>query len=254
MEDKEPYVFLCNVTKSYLTNDDGFIWALDNITFSVNKGEFLAIVGPSGCGKSTLIKLIGDIIEPTDGIIRIDNKNPHEARMKGLFSVVFQNSVLLPWRNVINNVKLPLEIMNKETRNPYELIEMVGLKGYEKKYPNELSGGMQQRVALARALTYDPEILLMDEPFGSLDEITRNVMNYELQRIWQEIGGTVIFVTHSIMEAVFLADRIVVLSGRPAKVSHIQEINFTRPRSEELKETPQFYGMVKCVRACVKSF
>jgi NitT/TauT family transport system ATP-binding protein len=236
-----------NLSKDY-RSDDGIIHALENISFSIPKRKFVSIIGPSGCGKSTLLKIIGDIIEPTDGSVTIDGLTAKEARLKGMFSYVFQNPVLLPWRRVVDNVRLPLEILHKETRDPSVLLRMVGLTGCENRYPKELSGGMKQRVALARALTFDPQVLLMDEPFGAVDELTRNLLNSELLRIWEEIRVTIFFVTHSISEALFLADQVIVLSDRPAKVKHILDVPFSRPRKESVKESKQFQDMVKCLR------
>ncbi len=226
----------------------GKVHALDNISFTVAKGEFISIIGPSGCGKSSLIKIIGDIIEPTEGSVRVNGFTAHEARLKGMFSFVFQNPVLLPWRRVIENVSLPLEILQKEARDPRDLLRKFGLQGFEDRYPAELSGGMKQRVALARALTFNPQILLMDEPFGAVDELNRSALNLDLVRIWQEIDVTVCFVTHSISEAVFLSDRIFVLSARPAYLKDVLQVPFPRPREKHLQETKEFQEIVKCLR------
>lgn len=222
--------------------------ALGGISFSAAEGEFISIIGPSGSGKTTLLRIIGNLLEPSSGRVTIDGMSAKQSRLAGTFSYVFQNPVLLPWRTVLQNVRLPNEILDRQTRDPMELLRMVGLDGTGSQYPSELSGGMQQRVALARALTFDPKILLMDEPFGALDELTRNVLNRELLRIWQEIGVTIFFVTHSIAEAVYLGDRVIVLSRRPAEVVSIQGIPFPRPRDEAIKETPEFQEIVKCLR------
>lgn len=230
------------------SNSDGEVQALSDISFAVEKGEFVSVIGPSGCGKTTLIKIIGNLISHDSGHILIDGFSPEQARLKGMFSFVFQNPVLLPWRNVIDNVRLPLEIIHHETRNPKQLLSVVGLEGFESRYPKELSGGMQQRVALARALTFDPKILIMDEPFGALDEFTRNELNLQLLKIWYEIKVTIIFVTHSISEAVFLSDKVVVLSERPGSVIKIKTISFKRPRNLHLKEQPEFHEITKCLR------
>ncbi len=234
-----------NLGKTY---PDGKVQALQDISFTVAKGEFISIIGPSGCGKSTLIKIIGDIIEPTEGSVHVDGLNARQARLKGMFSFVFQNPVLLPWRRVIENVCLPLEILHAKARDPRDLLRMFGLEGFEDRYPSQLSGGMQQRVALARALTFDPQILLMDEPFGAVDELNRAVLNMDLARIWQQISVTVFFVTHSISEAVFLADRVFVLSARPARLKEIVPVPFPRPREKQLKESEQFQTIVKSLR------
>ncbi len=233
-----------NLSKSYST-DGGVTRALENISFSVPAGQFVSLIGPSGCGKSTLLKLVGDIIEPSGGSVSVDGMTAREARLKGVFSFVFQNPVLLPWRRVIENVSLPLEILHQEARDPYALLKLVGLAGCERLYPNELSGGMQQRVALARALTFNPQILLMDEPFAAVDEFTRNALNGELIKLWREIQVTIFFVTHSIVEAVFLADRVIVLSSRPAKVKTILDVPFSRPRDNALKDSKEFQDMAK---------
>ncbi len=222
--------------------------ALEGLSFSATEGEFISIIGPSGSGKTTLLRIIGNLLEPTSGRVTIDGMSARQARLDGTFSYVFQNPVLLPWRTVLENVRLPNEILHRQARDPLELLRMVGLEATASQYPSELSGGMQQRVALARALTFDPKILLMDEPFGALDELTRNVLNRELVTTWQEIGVTIFFITHSISEALFLADRVVVLSGRPAKVEHIQEVPFPRPREEAIRETQRFQEIVRCLR------
>jgi NitT/TauT family transport system ATP-binding protein len=226
----------------------GPIQALESISFQAAAGEFVSIIGPSGSGKSTLIKVIGDLVQPTQGRITVGAMTAAEARVDGAFSWVFQNPVLLPWRRVVENVRLPLEILGRTGRDPLELLRMVGLAGFEDKYPSELSGGMQQRVALARALTFNPRILLMDEPFGALDEFTRNTMQFELLRIWGEMRVTVLFVTHSLSEAIFLSDRVLVLSPRPATVRQIADVPFPRPRDASLKDQPEFEELVRCLR------
>lgn len=227
---------------------DGDIPALRDVSFSVDQGEFVSIIGPSGCGKSTLLKILGDIIEPSSGSITVDGLSAREAREKGMFSFVFQNPVLLPWRRVIDNLRLPLEILHREARDPTRLLEMVGLAGCENLYPRELSGGMQQRAALARALTFDPKIMLMDEPFGAADELTRNTLNHELLRIWQEASVTILFITHSIPEAIFLADRVFLLSARPATLEYVLDVSLPRPREDVMKESETFQDMVRCLR------
>jgi NitT/TauT family transport system ATP-binding protein len=236
-----------NIGKTF-KSASGEVNALDCISFSVPGREFVSIIGPSGCGKSTLLKIIGDIIEPTRGSVTVDGVPSKEARLKGMFSFVFQNPVLLPWRRVIDNVRLPIEILHRNGRDASTLLDLVGLSGSEQRYPRELSGGMQHRVALARALTFDPRILLMDEPFSAVDEFTRDTLNIELLRIWQEIGVTIFFITHSISEAVFLSDRVLLLSGRPAQVKQFQTISFPRPRDNALKESQEFQEVVRCLR------
>ena len=238
---------LDDVSKSY-SSKGGAVEALSNLSFSIPAGQFVSIIGPSGCGKTTLLKIIGSLIEPTSGQVSINGLGARQARLKGMFSFAFQNPVLLPWRRIIDNVHLPLEIMHQGSREPMELLRMLGLEGFETKYPHELSGGMQQRVALARALTFDPAVLLMDEPFGALDEFTRNELNLQLLKIWSEIDVTVFFITHSIAEAVFLSDTVIVLSQRPATVEDIVTVSFERPRKSEIKETTEFQEIVKCLR------
>jgi NitT/TauT family transport system ATP-binding protein len=240
-------IVLTNVTKTYKTLTDK-TEVISGISFDIPDGEFLSIIGPSGCGKSTLLRIIGSLISPSGGEIRIDGLTPFQARSNGFFSFVFQNPVLLDWRTVIENIRLPNEILKKQTRQPEEMLKMVGLEGVGHKYPNELSGGMKQRVAIARALTFDPKILLMDEPFGALDEFTRNELNYQLLRIWDQIKVSVIFVTHSISEAVFLSDRVIVLANRPASIDEIIKIPFERPRDASIKDTDEFNEIVKWIR------
>ncbi|MBS4052866.1 MAG: ABC transporter ATP-binding protein [Methylomonas sp.] len=240
-------ISLNDVSKTYATLT-GSVHALEQIKLSISQGELIALVGPSGCGKSTLLKIMGDLVEPSSGTIVIDGMSAQDARLKGMFSYVFQNPVLLPWRNVLDNVKLPLEILQKSDRSPADLLRMVGLEGSEGLYPHEMSGGMQQRVALARALAIDPKVLLLDEPFGALDELTRQTLNFQLLKIWQEIGITVLLVTHSISEALFLADRVMVFSSRPGRLLEIIEVPFARPRDPDIRETSSFQELVKCVR------
>ncbi len=236
----------------------GKLQVLDNIIFDVSEGEFISIIGPSGCGKTTLLKILGGLINATKGETTIRDNPAGLALKRRDIGFVFQNPNLLPWRNTIKNVELPLEIINKKDsslNNPKKLLKIVGLDKFEKAYPKELSGGMQQRVAIARALTFEPLILLMDEPFGALDEITRNKMNLELLRIWKEEKttiSTVIFVTHSIPEAVFLSDRVIVLSKRPAKIEKIVNIDLPRPRKTDMKHSKKYVGYIECIRKILK--
>jgi NitT/TauT family transport system ATP-binding protein len=245
---------LCKIYESA----GGTVHAIDDLSFGVSRGEFFSIVGPSGCGKSTLIRIIGDLIEPTSGRVTVAGLKPKEARLEGMFSYVFQKPVLLPWRRVIDNIRLPLEVLNEhaarhKTRRPDELLRMVGLTEFANSYPQELSGGMQHRVALARALTYAPEVLFMDEPFAAIDEFARNALNQELLRIWRELKVTILYITHSLIEAVFLSSRILVLSPRPARVKGIIEVPFSDHREESLKETSQFQEVVRCLREKLES-
>ena len=228
----------------------------EKLNFDVKEGEFLSIIGPSGCGKTTLLKILGGLIEHSSGNISINGqpvKNALKARKLGF---VFQNPVLLPWRISSSNIELPLEIqgINNSPKLSEELLKIVGLEGFENYYPGELSGGMQQRVAIARALAFKPLILMMDEPFGALDEITRNHMNLELLRIWKEEKAsisTVIFVTHSIPQAVFLSDRILVLSAGPSKIEEIVDIDLPRPRTTEMKHSKSYIEFMEHLRKII---
>ena len=231
---------------------------LDKISFQVKEGEFVSIIGPSGCGKTTLLKIISGLIKPTSGKMEFKDKSVEFAVKKGRFGFVFQDPVLLPWRNVIKNIELPLEILgnNNPGKTPKDLLKIVGLEGFENYYPNQLSGGMQQRVAIARELIFEPPILLMDEPFGALDEITRNYMNLELLRIWQSektATSTVIFVTHSIPEAVFLSDRVVLLSKRPTRIDEIINIDLPGLRNDEIKSSKKYLDLIECLRKKLKT-
>ncbi len=240
MEEKKTLLSIRELKKVYKTRE-GELEALGSVSFDVGVEEFVSIVGPSGCGKTTLMRIIAGLMPQTSGELIVDDQYFNPKREVGF---VFQKALLLDWRRVIDNVLLPIEIL-KLDRKKYEpkareLLELVGLKGFERAYPNELSGGMQQRVSIARALIHDPKLILMDEPFGALDAITREKMNFELLRIWSESKKTVLFVTHEINEAVFLSDRIVVLSARPSKMVGNVDINLPRPRQLEMKMTPEF--------------
>lgn len=226
--------------------------ALQDINLQVNEGEFISLIGPSGCGKSTLLRLIADLIQPTDGDLTIKGKTPHQARLDRDYGMVFQAATLYDWRSVIKNVQLPLEIMGYPAHirkiRAEEMLELVELGKFANHYPWQLSGGMQQRVAIARALAFEPSLLLMDEPFGALDEFTRERMNMELLRIWERTGITVIFVTHSIPEAVFLSSRVVVMSPRPGRITKVIDIDLPYPRIFETRELPRYFALVTEVR------
>jgi NitT/TauT family transport system ATP-binding protein len=230
----------------------GMVTALSNVNLQIQPGEFISLIGPSGCGKSTLMRLIGDLTQPSTGTVRVNNKTPEQARLDRDYGIVFQAPVLYDWRTVIQNVELPLEIMGvppqERTRRATEMLSLVGLKDFLKAYPWQLSGGMQQRVSIARALVFQPSILLMDEPFGALDEITRERMQQELLTIWARTNATVIFVTHSIPEAVFLSDRVVVMSPRPGRVSAVVAVDLPRPRDIATRENPHFFELATAVR------
>jgi NitT/TauT family transport system ATP-binding protein len=218
--------------------------ALRDITFDVRENEFVSIIGPSGCGKSTFLRLIADLLPVSSGRVTIDQRAPRSARQKREIGFVFQEPALMPWRSAVKNVRLPLEILAQDgedgRRTAMRLLQLVGLGDFEEKRPDQLSGGMRQRVSIARALTYNPKLLLMDEPFGALDQITRDEMNHELLKIWEQERSTVIFVTHSIAEAIYLSDRVVVLSPRPGSIVDILTVPLERPRDPALKRTPVF--------------
>lgn len=239
---------LLKVCMTYTGNTS--LETLRNVSLNVSKQEFVTIIGPSGCGKTTLLKIVGGLLEPSQGIVRIGHLDAFQARRQRKFGFVFQDPVLLPWRDVLANVRLPGEVFGDQSvRNrAQELIDLVGLTGFEKALPHELSGGMQSRVAIARALSFQPEVLLMDEPFGDLDEITRDRMNLELLRVWEETGVTIVMVTHSISEAVFLSDRVVVLSQLPATVKIETPVSFDRPRTSQTKMMSEFPTTVERLR------
>ena len=240
---KSPHVRISDVHKRFDGGANGG-YALLGVELEIERGEFVCVIGPSGCGKSTLLRLIGGLLEPTSGEIRIDGRAPAEAQADKAFGFVFQEPSLLPWRTVADNVRLPLEVNRRnnpsEGYSVGELLELVGLDTYAGYYPSQLSGGMQQRAALARALASGASLLLMDEPFGALDEITRAAMGYELLRIWDADQKSVVFVTHSISEAVKLSDRVVALSSGPGRVSGVVDIGLPRPRSREMEREPEF--------------
>jgi NitT/TauT family transport system ATP-binding protein len=242
---------LIKVGKIYYTRGKP-IESLHDISFKVSDGEFVSIVGPSGCGKSTLVKIISDIIKPTSGQIFIDGNSPDDARKKRAFGIVFQDPVLMAWRTNIENVCLPLEVVGapfkERQQKSLQLLELVGLSDFAHKLPRELSGGMRQRVSIARALSVNPKILLMDEPFGALDEITRDRMNMEIQDIWNKTKKTILFVTHSVPEAVLLSDKVVVMSKRPGLILETVNITLSRPRTLDMREESAFLGLVRQIR------
>lgn len=226
--------------------------ALQEIDLQIEQGEFVSLIGPSGCGKSTLLRIIGDLISPTNGTVLVNGKPAPQARVDRDYGIVFQAPVLFDWRSVEKNVQLPLEIMGKSqgerTERANQMLELVELSGFQKHYPYQLSGGMQQRVSIARALSFDPQLLLMDEPFGALDEITRERLNAELLSIWSRTKTTIVFVTHSIPEAVFLSTRVVVMSARPGRITQIIPIDLPQPRNFDTRESPRYYGLITQVR------
>jgi NitT/TauT family transport system ATP-binding protein len=226
--------------------------ALHQVSMAIRAGEFVSLIGPSGCGKSTLLRLLGDLLAPTSGVIRVNGKSPREARMSREYGIVFQQPVLYEWRTVMQNVQLPLEVLRvvsgERRERAVTLLRLVGLTEFADRYPWELSGGMQQRVSIARALSFRPSVLLMDEPFGALDEMTRERLNRELLNIWSETQTTIVFVTHSVAEAVFLSDRVVVLSPRPGRIEAVIDVDLARPRHAETREAARFFELVAEVR------
>jgi NitT/TauT family transport system ATP-binding protein len=240
---------LSGVSKTYRSRD-GDVPSLRPLDFHINEGEFFVVVGPSGCGKSTLLKILAGLLQRSGGDALL-NGTPIDGPRKDI-GVVFQSPVLFPWRSVLGNVLLPVDVQQlgreKMQQRAFDLLNLVGLKDFEHRYPWELSGGMQQRVALVRALIHDPAILLMDEPFGALDALTREAMNVELQRIWMESRKTVVFITHSTSEAVFLGDRVMVMTPRPGKVEDMLEIDLPRPRSLDVMTTEKFGTYVRRIR------
>jgi NitT/TauT family transport system ATP-binding protein len=242
-------VSLRGVTKSFA---GGGVTALESIDLDVGAGEFVSLIGPSGCGKSTLLRIVGDLVEPTAGEVVVNGKSARQARLDRDYGIVFQDAVLYDWRTVTKNIALPLELMGwdrgRRAERVREMLQLVELQGFEDHHPWQLSGGMQQRVSIARALSFSPALLLMDEPFGALDEMTRERLNGEVLRIWEQSGSTMIFVTHSIAEAVFLSTRVVVMSPRPGRVAAVVEIDLPQPRIADTREEPRFFELVTEVR------
>ncbi|HET7910657.1 MAG TPA: ABC transporter ATP-binding protein [Pseudolabrys sp.] len=249
-QSRRPVIELQGVSKTYRTAD-GEVPSLRPIDFTIGEGEFVVVVGPSGCGKTTLLKMIAGLLPPSQGEIRVEGTpivKPH-----GGVGIVFQTAMLLPWRNVFRNVMMPVEVKGlpreEYAARAQALLKMVGLQGFENKFPWQLSGGMQQRASICRALVHDPKIVLMDEPFGALDAMTRERMNVELQRIQRETKKTVLLITHSIPEAVFLADRVMVMSARPGNIAAVYEVSLRRPRSLEVLSDPAFIELTQTIRA-----
>ncbi|WP_431281327.1 ABC transporter ATP-binding protein [Humitalea sp. 24SJ18S-53] len=251
-----PAIAFRGIEKWYGTRDEP-VHALAPTDLAVADAEFLVLLGPSGCGKTTMLRMIGGLIAPTSGEIAIDGHSlwrngQRQAKAVSDLGMVFQEANLFPWLSIEQNIALPLELKGTPKTQRMErartLTKLVGIQGFEKRWPRELSGGMRQRAAIARALSYDPGILLMDEPFGALDAMTREAMNIELQRIWLETRKTIVLVTHSIVEAVFLADRIVLLSPRPGRIDMIVDVPFARPRGPDLQSTPDFQAIVRQLR------
>jgi NitT/TauT family transport system ATP-binding protein len=247
-------VDVAHVTKTF---PRGSVTALEDIELALAPGEFVSLIGPSGCGKSTLLRIIGDLIEPTSGSVTVNGKPARQARIDRDYGIVFQDSVLFDWRTVSKNIALPLELLGwdraKRKERVDRMLDLVELSQFADHHPWQLSGGMQQRVSIARALTFEPALLLMDEPFGALDEMTRERLNLELLSIWQQLQSTVVFVTHSISEAVFLSTRVVVMSPRPGRIAGEVAVDLPYPRTVETRESPRFFELVTEVRELLRS-
>ena len=252
-----PVVRIAGVNKTFSRGDNVVTKALEGIDLDIARGEFVSLIGPSGCGKSTLLRIVGDLTSPSSGTVVVNGKTAERARRHRDYGMVFQAPVLFDWRTVEDNVKLPLEILGQDsatrTARAREMLELVELGDFLKHHPYQLSGGMQQRVAIARALAFQPSILLMDEPFGALDEMTRERMNSEVLRIWEQTGTTILFVTHSIPEAVFLSSRVVVMSARPGRITKVIDVDLPRPRNEDTRETRRYFELVTAVREALRA-
>jgi NitT/TauT family transport system ATP-binding protein len=253
MSEPAAVVSLRNVGKQF---GAGGVVALEDIDLEVQPRDFVSLIGPSGCGKSTLLRIVADLIQPTSGDVVVNGKPARQARLDRDYGIVFQDAVLYDWRTVGRNIELPLEMLgwNRQRRQERmrEMIELVELAGFEKNHPWQLSGGMQQRVSIARALSFSPPLLLMDEPFGALDEMTRERLNGELLRIWDGTGSTIVFVTHSIAEAVFLSTRVVVMSPRPGRIQGIVEIDLPQPRTQATREQTRYAELIREVRRLLR--
>lgn len=253
--DRSPIVVAERLGVTFQTSD-GSVTALTDITLQIAQGDFISLIGPSGCGKTTLLRVIADLVQPTSGKMLVNGVTPAEARRQRLYGYVFQAPALYPWRTVRRNVMLPLEVMGlpreERLRRSQQALDTVSLGEFAKKFPWQLSGGMQQRVSIARALSFSPQLLLMDEPFGALDEITRDNLNLHLSRLWDTNNLTVIFVTHSIPEAVFLSSRIVVMSPHPGRIAEIIDCHLPRKRELDLRDTSQFHAITARVREALR--
>src|SRR4030088_3224929 len=241
-----------NVSVRFVT-ERRVVTAFDNVSFTVGRGGFLSVLGPSGCGKSTLLRVVADLIDPTRGTMKLFGMTPRQARLQRSLGFVFQDAALLPWRSALQNVELPLEVggargLPKGSPTPRELLKLVGLEGWEHSFPHELSGGMRQRVSIARALLGGPRALVIGEPFGALDEITRDRLNEELRRIWLETETTILFVTHSVYEAMFLGEQVMVMSANPGRVREIVPIDLPRGRDSKIRETDGFVKLAAQLR------
>ena len=254
---RDTVVRIAGVDKQFAAGGQAVTTALSGIDLAIGRGEFVSLIGPSGCGKSTLLRLIGDLTGPTAGTVEVNGKPAHAARLGREYGMVFQAPVLFDWRSVEENVRLPLELLgmsrSEREARAREMLALVELSDFARHHPYQLSGGMQQRVAIARALALQPAILLMDEPFGALDEMTRERMNSEVLHIWQQTGTTIVFVTHSIPEAVFLSTRVVVMSARPGRITRVVDVPLPHPRNEETREDPRYFRVVTEVREALRA-
>jgi NitT/TauT family transport system ATP-binding protein len=249
-------ISLADVSVSYGAGR-GALRAVSNASLDIGEGEFIALLGPTGCGKSTLLKVVSDLVLPEAGKVLVRGAPAAEARRKNDFGFVFQEAALLPWRSALDNVRLPLEVVgyakDRRTSRCMELLASVGLEKFARSYPDELSGGMKQRVAIVRALSWNPSILLMDEPFSALDELTKNQLQDDLLQIWAREKKTVLFVTHNISEAVYLADRVVVMSAHPGRIKAVLPVRLARPRGAEIRETIEFIEQVRLARRALQA-
>jgi NitT/TauT family transport system ATP-binding protein len=256
-DDAAPIVHIAGVDKVFAGRDGHRIEALAGIDLDIRAGEFVSLIGPSGCGKSTLLRVIGDLVQPSRGEVTVNGKPADQARRDRDYGMVFQAPVLFDWRSVEDNVALPLEIQGRDpswrAERARAMLDLVELGDFARQMPWQLSGGMQQRVSIARALSFEPRLLLMDEPFGALDEMTRERMNDEVLRIWERTGTTVVFVTHSIPEAVHLSSRVVVMSARPGRITRIVDVDLPRPRGDATRELPRFFELITEVREALRA-
>lgn len=248
---KDTIISAKNLSLTFQTND-GPVHALKDVSLDIHKGDFVSFIGPSGCGKTTFLRVMADLEQPTAGEITVNGVSPEEARRARAYGYVFQAAGLYPWRTIGGNIRLPLEIMGYDKADQMErvkrVLELVELDGFEKKFPWQLSGGMQQRASIARALAFDADILLMDEPFGALDEIVRDHLNEQLLQLWERTQKTIAFVTHSIPEAVYLSTKIVVMSPRPGRIADVIESTLPRERPLEIRDSPEFIEIAHRVR------